>query len=210
MWTTRLASSSFIGVVGAMMILSSCTEASGGAESGEFLGYRIGSRYPMTSSTKLSHWHEASAYILEAESPVKPTEFGPVYLVVTKKTYTILAITSSKDFPSRAQQLEFANKYLGVLSAQYPAARRDGPAQLDDSDTGRGLDFGPEDPQKKGFWLFVDLYKRNPRSSFSGQFPVHIGLTWRAGNWDLYNQAMKESAERDREDAAKKGLNRGL
>jgi len=174
-----------------------------GAEAGEFLGYKIGDRYPTSKLTKLYKSGEDWGYVLEAEQPIKPAEFGPVWLFVTKQTYTVLAITSSKDFPSQEQQLDFAKKYTAILSAQYPTAPRSS------DETGTMFSFGPQDEHQKGFYLSVDLRRQTSDSPFNGNNPVHIELTYRS-NHDLYDQALKESAEREREEAAKRGLNRGL
>jgi len=198
-----LSRSKFIGLIFGLSLISCSLEGPTGAGNGEFLGYRIGAQYTVTNATKLFHWSQDWGYVLATERPVKPDEFGTVYLVVTKMTYTILAITSSRDFASQRDQMEFANKYTGILAAQYPKTPRS------TGENGTTFSFGPADEHQKGYLLYLNTHKQNIYSNFTGNQPVHIGLTYRS-NHDLYQQALKESADQKRGEAAEKGLNRGL
>ena len=199
----------FITLLVGILLFSNAIESRAGAENGEFLGYKIGAKSPITKTTKLfsSPFEEMSwGYYIEAEKPTKPDDFGNVYLLVTQKSYTILAITASTFFTTEKNRTAFHDKYVRILSAQYPGSYR---GNWNDSlgQIRSGWSFG--EPKQPGFDIEVAMAKHHLNAPFSGNYPVHVSLTYRSRR-DLYNQAISERDQRLREDVGKGGQNRGL
>lgn len=178
-----------------------------GASGGELFGYRIGATYPVSAKTEL--WqvpasygqYSGKTYFLRAEAAVKPPDVGPVHLLVTQRTFTILAISSSTLLKSGAEAIEFSGRYTDVLTARY--GRRP-----DHKYENGGSSFEFAHKGQPGFYLFNSLGWCQ-WSPISDENAVHIGVTfW--NNPKLWDQAVMESYEAQRRASEKSGSGRGL
>jgi hypothetical protein len=86
---------------------------------GEFFGYKIGGRYPLTKSTRGRLNWTGDLWHLAAESPKKPEKMGEVTVTTTLRTQTIVSISSSTEFKSYEEARTFAIQFSEILKAQY-------------------------------------------------------------------------------------------
>ena len=90
------------------------------ATQGEFLGYKLDDRYPVTDKTR---WQiniiNGKTYIVIAENPVKPGDIGEVRLLTTMKSFTIFNIYSLTTFETVEAAETFASEYNRILRARY-------------------------------------------------------------------------------------------
>jgi hypothetical protein len=89
------------------------------ARVGEFFGYKIGDKYPVTISTKARlHWL-GQAFEITAEQPKKPEKMGVVRVITSLKSLTIAAINCSTEFKNYDEARRFALHFSEILKAQY-------------------------------------------------------------------------------------------
>ena len=90
------------------------------ATQGEFLGYKLDDRYPVTDKTR---WQiniiNGKTYIVIAENPVKPGDIGEVRLLTTMKSFTIFNIYSLTTLETVEAAETFASEYNDILRARY-------------------------------------------------------------------------------------------
>ncbi|MFW2403227.1 MAG: hypothetical protein ACN4GT_00590 [Gammaproteobacteria bacterium] len=102
------------------------------ANDGEFMGYRLNDRYPMTEATRSGPSLSGNLVVI-AENPVLPGDMGMVRLTTTLETHTIGFIEASQDFSDESAARDFARKYYNLLHAKYPDWRIDtGKIQLNE------------------------------------------------------------------------------
>lgn len=177
-----------------------------GAAGGELFGYRIGATYPVSSKTQLWHvpasygQYSGKTYLIRAEAAVAPPDLGPVHLLVTQKTFTILVISSATTLNSGAQASQFARRYTDILAARYGRA-----PDYTYENGSSSFEFGPKG--QPGFYLFNSL--QGAPWALPDESAVHIGLTFWS-NPKLWDQAVMESYEVQRRAAEKSGSSRGL
>jgi len=107
--------------------------AAADANDGEFMGYRLGDRYPLTAETR-SGPSLSGNLVLIAQAPVKPADIGEVRLTTTVETYTIGFIEASQTFATENKARAFAKKYYELLHAKYPDWQiENGTIQIDDA-----------------------------------------------------------------------------
>ncbi len=94
------------------------------ANDGEFMGYRLSDRYPLTANTRSGPSLSGNLLLL-AENPVSPADIGEVRLTTTVASYTIGFIEASQTFATETEAREFAKKYYNLLHAKYPDWRID-------------------------------------------------------------------------------------
>lgn len=177
------------------------------ARKGELFGYRLGDKYPVTSKTVIQYGPSdfpptTMVFIVTAERPVKPLEIGNVYLMVSRKSYTILAIYAHTGFASETQKQAFAKKYAEILRATYPE-------QLFETGTHdyyATIWFGPKHDRYR---LTVNVERFNMSPPFSTGL-VQIKLTYADDIDGVFKLTEKEYAEFMREDVNRRGLNKGL
>ena len=176
------------------------------AGKGELFGYRLGDKYPVTSKTVIQYGPSDFApttrvFIVTAERPVKPSEIGNVYLMVSRKSYTIIEIYAHTQFASETQKQAFAKKYAEILQAQYPG-------QLFETGTHgyyATIWFGPKHDKYR---LTVNVERFNMSPPFSTGL-AQIKLTYVNDIDGVFNLAEKEYADFMREDVSRRGLNKG-
>jgi hypothetical protein len=95
-------------------LLFPLSQASAGVTEGDFFGYKLGSAYPISKSTK-GYMQGLGSMVLFAEKPEMSTDFQRVELIVTPKTYTIANIYATVDFEDEAKAKAFALRYADLL-----------------------------------------------------------------------------------------------
>jgi len=90
----------------------------GDAYDGEFFGYKLGEKYPVTDKTQkfvsfLGLWE------IVPEHPVKPDEMKKALVLATAKTFTIVAIQTATKFDTKKEAEAFINRYLDLLLTRY-------------------------------------------------------------------------------------------
>ena len=115
-----------------LLLAAFASNAGADANEGEFMGYRLNDRYPVTEATQSGPSLSGNLIII-AEDPVMPADMGQVRLTTTLETRTIGFIEASQDFADEASARAFARKYYDLLHAKYPAWRIDsGKIQLNE------------------------------------------------------------------------------
>jgi len=113
--------------------LASPAPAVADANDGEFMGYQLNQRYPMTERTRYGPSLGGNLLVI-AERPVMPNDIGEVTLTTTVDSHRIGFIEASQYFATDEEAREFARKYYNLLQAKYPAWRIDaGRIQLNET-----------------------------------------------------------------------------
>lgn len=115
---TKPATGAWLATIGLSCTLLS-SGAAADANNGEFMGYRLNDRYPLTANTR-SGPSLSGNLLLIAEDPVSPADIGEVRLTTTVASCTIGFIEASQTFATEAEAREFAKKYYNLLHAKYP------------------------------------------------------------------------------------------
>ena len=177
----------------------------GDAFDGEFFGYKVGEKYPLTDTTKGRLTIMGSAEIL-ADHPEKPNEIGEVHIIATPMTFTIANIYSINKFDTKKEAEAFASKYADILDTRYSKGNKiesvlDFQRLILELSNKYSLRIGFHEPDK---------HRPN--------YQVHIGLKWccekkkeSAGLFDKeFDQLVKKGKDKRLKSARKKGLLKGL
>jgi hypothetical protein len=89
-----------------------------GPAEGQFLGYRIGSKYVTTDATR---WRFSflGHVDFEADVPEKPDEIERVQVIATPKSLTIANIYGVSQFDNREQAEAMADKYATIIRVMH-------------------------------------------------------------------------------------------
>lgn len=104
---------------GAILLVLWSSSVLADASSGDFMGYRLGGKYPGKAETGQQVTTTGNLLVV-ADRPVKPGDIAQVQLLVTPETRTIGSITASQWFATETEAREFARKYFRLLRAKYP------------------------------------------------------------------------------------------
>jgi hypothetical protein len=102
---------------------SAVSPANAGARQGDLFGYRLDSRYPLTSRTQTGMsgmWR----YVY-AENATTPETISEVTLLTTPKSLRIVAITGIRSFNDSESAWRFFNVMAPMLAAHYGMTWRD-------------------------------------------------------------------------------------
>ena len=110
-----------------------CCGASAGVAEGDFLGYRLGSKYPITQETRGYFMGVTGSMVIMAERPEMPPEFVRVELIASPKTYTIINIFGVAEFAAEAAAKDFARQYAELLNGLHRDKCRPMKAFLDET-----------------------------------------------------------------------------
>jgi hypothetical protein len=102
---------------------SAISPANAGARQGDLFGYRLDSRYPMTSKTRTGM--SGPFRYVYAEHATMPETISEVTLLTTPKSLRIVAITGIRSFNDRATAWRFFNVMAPMLAAHYNISWRD-------------------------------------------------------------------------------------
>jgi len=89
------------------------------ASKGEFMGYRLGSNYPLGANTPQRTTTTGNLIVI-AENPLKPDDIAEVSLLTTAETLVIGRINASAWFATEAEARIFGRRYVDLLRAKYP------------------------------------------------------------------------------------------
>lgn len=89
------------------------------ANDGEFMGYRLNQRYPVTATTEKGRSAGGNTQVV-AENPVMPADIESVRINCTVSTCTIGFIEAITHFETEQAARDFATKYYQLLRAKYP------------------------------------------------------------------------------------------
>lgn len=146
-----------------LLLLIGTSAAFAGPIEGEFFGYRIGSRYPVTDHTQGRLTAMGGLEIL-TEKPEKPADFQWVKIIATPKTFTIANIYGIAEFSDEKEAKSLATQYADLLSAAHGDKCRPIKAYL-----GEGLELlcGGQ------YELSVRYYASDKSEQ---KYKVHVGL----------------------------------
>jgi hypothetical protein len=88
---------------------------------GELFGYRLGARYTVGAETKGYFMPFLGQFVVVAEKPEMPADFGTLELITTPKTFTIANIYASAEFPEEEKAKAFEARYADLLNTMYSA-----------------------------------------------------------------------------------------
>jgi hypothetical protein len=88
------------------------------ASDGQFMGYKLGARYPATPEG--SERTATGNLLIVAENPVKPADIMQVTLVATPESRTISYIDAASWYATEGEAREVGRRYVELLRAKYP------------------------------------------------------------------------------------------
>jgi hypothetical protein len=97
------------------------------ARQGDLFGYRLGTRYPMTTNTRTGM--SGIFRYVEAENATKPETISEVTLLTTPKTLQIVAVSGRRSFRDTAEAWHFFNVLTPMLASHYNIRWRDNRTQ---------------------------------------------------------------------------------
>jgi hypothetical protein len=106
-----------------VLILAAISPANAGARQGDLFGYRLDSRYPLTSKTRTG-MSGLFRYVY-AENATMPETISEVTLLTTPKSLRIAAITGIRSFRDTAAAWRFFNVLAPMLASHYNIRWRD-------------------------------------------------------------------------------------
>ncbi len=89
------------------------------ANSGEFMGYRLGDAYNAGPATE-KRVTTTGNLVITAEQPVKPDNIEQVSLLTTRKSMTVGSISASQWFATEAEARMTGKRYFELLRSKYP------------------------------------------------------------------------------------------
>jgi len=89
------------------------------ANDGDFMGYRLGSKYQRDANTQVRRTATDNLFVT-AEKPVKPADIEEVTLLTTAETLTIGYIEASSWFETEDEARARGKHYVQLLRAKYP------------------------------------------------------------------------------------------
>jgi len=94
------------------------TYAVADAGDGQFMGFELGTRYPVLPQEVTIT--TTGNLLIEAENPTKPDDITQVGLIVTAESRTIGYIVAASWFDTEGEARDFGRRYFGLLRAKYP------------------------------------------------------------------------------------------
>ena len=190
-------------VVGLLLLTSPAT--AGDAYDGEFFGYKLGDKYPLTDATQ-GHFSIMGGVEIITEHPEKPDEMKEVWIVASVKTLTIVNIFSITEFDTKKEAEAFIKKYKDLLDTRYSKGKK--VKTIYDFER---LTIDLSDKYR----LLIALHEANKRRPKN---KVHIGLGLCCGKekkFDIlakkeFDQLVKEGKAQRLKSARKRGLLKGL
>lgn len=88
------------------------------ANSGQFMGYDLGTSYKETTQT--AERTTTGNLLIAANNPQKPADIKQVFLVATLVTRTVGYIGAASWFATEGEARESARRYVELLRAKYP------------------------------------------------------------------------------------------
>ena len=92
-----------------------------GPSEGDLFGYRLGSKYPVTDSTKGYFWPFMGSMVVVADKPEKSDDFKKVELIATPKTFTIANIYGVAEVATEKEAKAMAARYSDLLQTLHAA-----------------------------------------------------------------------------------------
>ncbi len=190
-----------------LLLFAPFFSATAGVLEGDFFGYRLGTKYPLSQSTK-GYVDVMGGVVVLAEKPEMPNDFQHVELILTPKSNTIANIFAVAEFSDETKAKSFANRYADLLETMHgskcPAMRT-------------FLDESLKRLCSNTFELTVAYYK--PRQA-KEKFKVHVGLKYESSTTlganilaqfkseikQLESEGKKQRLEKALEDPKMKGL----
>lgn len=102
-----------------LLLLMLSATAFADARTGEFMGYRLGEKYPRTAETRQQVTTTGNV-ILIAEQAVKPNDIAEVTVLATPGSLTVGNITASQWFATEEDARSSGRRYFELLRAKYP------------------------------------------------------------------------------------------
>lgn len=144
--------------------LGTLQSAIAGPLEGDFFGYRLGTKYPVTDSTKGYFMAPMGSMVVYADNPEKPEEFKKVELITTPKTFTIANIYGVAEVTTEKEAKMMAARYADLLQSLHGAKCRPEKAYLGEA---LKLLCGGQ------YEMTVSHYKPNKNEK---NYKVHVGL----------------------------------
>jgi hypothetical protein len=88
------------------------------AGEGEFMGYRLGTRY--AAPPRNAEVTTTGTLLIAAENPIKPSDIAQVSVIATPESRTIGTIIATSWYATEGEAREAARRYVELLRAKYP------------------------------------------------------------------------------------------
>ena len=191
-------------VVGLLLLTSPAT--AGDAYDGEFFGYKLGDKYPVTDATQMRLTVFGGSVEIITEHPEKPDEMKEVWIVASVKTFTIGNIFSITEFDTKKEAEAFIKKYKDLLDTRYSKGKK----------VRTIYDFERLNIELSDKYLLIIVLHESNKRRLKNK--VHIGLGLCCGEEKKidelakkeFDQLVKEGKAERLKSARKRGLLKGL